>query len=137
MEARLGAKLDTVEVQTEFIDEEEQAPWILSYMFLMTNLSIYHFKNFVSVDCTQVGTSFVFWWFLKHYCCYFLLVCDIQNIAEWLHLLVIAFYNCYYLPILLLTILTCLVLWFVYANPFWMMSKGGIFSTNLKVCSIY
>ena len=26
MEARLGAKLDTVEVQTEFIDEEEQAP---------------------------------------------------------------------------------------------------------------
>ena len=29
MEARLGAKLDTVEVQTEYVDEEETAPWSL------------------------------------------------------------------------------------------------------------
>ena len=32
MEARLGAKLDTKEVQTEFVDEEEPAVWSLSLL---------------------------------------------------------------------------------------------------------
>ena len=29
MEARFGAKLNTVEVQTEYVDEEETSPWSL------------------------------------------------------------------------------------------------------------